>query len=49
MAEPESEPLVPVPIPPLRILLLNLERQKGSPLTEEQVLRARDGADHVTG
>lgn len=36
------DPLVPVPIPPLAVLLLALERQKGAPLTEDEVLDARD-------
>jgi hypothetical protein len=40
-AEPDEE-LVPVPIPPLGVLLLELEKQKGSPLTEAEVLDARD-------
>jgi hypothetical protein len=45
ISEPANdEPLVPVPIPALRELLLNLERQKGAPLTEAEVLKARDGA-----
>lgn len=41
---PSEEPLVPVPIPALGVLLLNLERQKGSPLAQEEVLAARDKA-----
>jgi hypothetical protein len=40
-SEPD-EPLVPVPIPPLRVLLLDLERQKGAPLTKAEVLDVRD-------
>jgi hypothetical protein len=41
--EPEAdEPLVPTPIPALGILLLGLEKEKGSPLTEAEVLEARD-------
>jgi hypothetical protein len=44
-AEPSpEEPLVPVPIPPLGMLLLHLEKQKGFPLTQEEVLEARDKA-----
>jgi hypothetical protein len=39
-----DEPLVPVPIPALSMLLLNLERSKGSPLTEAEALSARDKA-----
>lgn len=39
-----GEPLVPVPIPALGVLLLNLEKEKGSPLSEQEVLAARDKA-----
>jgi hypothetical protein len=39
-----SDPLVPVPIPALSVLLFNLEKQKGEPLSEQEVLRARDKA-----
>jgi hypothetical protein len=39
-----DEQLIPVPIPALGVLLLNLERQKGSPLTEQEVCEARDKA-----
>jgi hypothetical protein len=39
-----EEPLVPVPIPPLGILLLHLEEQKGAPLTQQEVIDARDKA-----
>ncbi len=39
-----EDPLVRVPIPPLVTLLQNLERQKGSDLSEEEVLSARDTA-----
>jgi hypothetical protein len=42
-SEPE-EPLVPVPIPPLGILLLHLEKQKGARLTRDEVVEARDKA-----
>ena len=37
-----AEALVPVFIPPLRVLLRNAERQKGMPLTEEEVTGIRD-------
>lgn len=37
-----KEWLVPVPIPALGVLLLNLEKEKGEPLTEYEVLEARD-------
>ena len=39
-----DEPLVPVPIPALGVLLLNLEKTKGAPLTQAEVLEARDKA-----
>jgi len=39
-----EDPLVPVPIPALGVLLLNLEKQKGSALSEQEVLEARDKA-----
>lgn len=39
-----ADPLVPVPIPALGVLLLNLEKQKGSPLSEQEVLEIRDKA-----
>jgi hypothetical protein len=34
----EEEDLVPTPIPALIIILLNKERDKGSPLTEAEVI-----------
>jgi hypothetical protein len=43
-APPPDEPLVPVPIPALGVLLLNLEKKKGEALTEAEVLDARDKA-----
>jgi hypothetical protein len=39
-----QEPLVPVPIPALGALLLNIEKQKGTPLLQAEVLDARDKA-----
>jgi hypothetical protein len=39
-----DDPLVPVPIPALGALLLNLEKQKRLPLTEIEVIQARDKA-----
>jgi len=39
MAEPQ---LIPVFMPALVVLLHNLERKKGSPLTEQEVLDIRD-------
>jgi hypothetical protein len=46
-SEPE-ERLVVVPIPPLVLMLEHLERQKGSPLTEAEVVEARDRAPSIT-
>ena len=40
----EEESLVITPVPALCLLVLNLEKQKGSPLTETEVLEARDTA-----
>jgi hypothetical protein len=40
----DQEALVPVPIPALGVLLLHLEKRKGSPLSEAEVLEARDKA-----
>lgn len=37
-----DEQAVPVFIPPLAALLLHAEKQKGSPLTESEVLAVRD-------
>jgi len=42
--EPESEPLVIIPVLALGGLLLILEQRKGSPLTQQEVLQARDKA-----
>ena len=39
---PSDEPLVPTFIPSLVSTLLNRERAKGSPLTEEEVIKIRD-------
>jgi hypothetical protein len=41
--EPEEE-LVPVTVPALVAILLNKENEKGSPLTEREVLEIRDNA-----
>jgi hypothetical protein len=43
-----EERLVVVPIPPLVLMLEHLERQKGSSLTEAEVLDARDNAPSIT-
>lgn len=40
----EENPVVPVFIPALGVLLLSIEKQKGSPLTEEEVADARNRA-----
>lgn len=37
-----DDPLIPVPIPALVTLLIASEREKGAPLTEEEVLEIRD-------
>ena len=37
-----DDPLVPVFIPALVVLLANKERSKGEPLTREEVLEIRD-------
>jgi hypothetical protein len=39
---PHDEPLVPTFIPALVVLLLRAEKDKGSPLTREEVLSIRD-------
>ena len=44
MTEDADGPLIPVPIPALSALLFNLQKQKGSPLTEAEVLEIRDKA-----
>ena len=43
-----DDPVVPVPIPPLVTLLLHFEKKKGTPLTEQEVLAARDNAVCMT-
>lgn len=44
MTNQSDEELVITPIPALCLILLNLEKEKGSPLIEEEVLAARDSA-----
>lgn len=39
-----DDPLIPVPIPALGVLLINLEKQKGVPLSESEVIEVRDKA-----
>lgn len=41
--DPEEQ-LVPTPIPALVAILLSKEKEKGSPLTEKEVLDIRDNA-----
>jgi len=42
---PQSrEPLVITPMPALVVLLVHLEKEKGAPLTEAEVIEARDKA-----
>jgi hypothetical protein len=45
---PADEPVVPVFIPPLVTLLVHHEREKGSPLTQEEVLAIRGKAVCMT-
>ena len=42
--EPVAEPLMPTPMPALIVILLNKEREKGAPLTEQEVIDIRDNA-----
>ena len=39
-----ADPILIVPVPAFVAVLLNLEREKGAPLTEREVLSARDNA-----
>lgn len=39
-----DDDLIITPIPALCLVLMNMEKQKGSPLTEEEVVAARDSA-----
>ena len=43
-AQTVSEPIVIVPIPALVALFMALEKQKDAPLTENEVIEARDNA-----
>ena len=41
----DSQPkVIPVPIPPLVTVLSSLEKTKGAPLSESEVINARDSA-----
>ena len=42
-----DDPLIPVYMPSLRVLLAHDEAEKGSPLTREEVLAIRDEAETV--
>lgn len=44
MATEPDDDLIITPIPALCLILLNLEKAKGSPLTEPEVVAARDAA-----
>jgi hypothetical protein len=44
----ENEPIVIVPIPPLVTLLLHLQKEKGSSITEAEVIEIRDKAICMT-
>lgn len=46
MSAPESDLLI-VPVPALVAILLKRERDKGAPLTEAEVLEARDTAECI--
>ncbi|WLQ16422.1 hypothetical protein O5O45_10875 [Hahella aquimaris] len=39
-----ADDLIPIPIPALVAVLLNKEREKGEPLTEDEVIEIRDSA-----
>ena len=43
-----DDDLVITPIPALCLILVNMEKQKGSPLTEDEVVAARDAAVCMT-
>jgi len=43
-----DEPIIVVPVPPLVIQLFHLEKQKGVPPSEAEVLKARDSAICMT-
>ena len=45
---PTDDPVIPVYVPALVALLVHCEKQKGSPLTEEEVLGLRDEAICIT-
>ena len=44
MESDENDELLIVPVPALVAVLIHLEREKGAPLTEAEVIAARDGA-----
>ena len=44
MSTEEQEDIIITPVPALVAVLLNLEKQKGSPLTEVEVIEVRDNA-----
>ena len=48
MAADSNYDLIITPIPALCLILLNLEKEKGSPLTEDEVIAARDAAVCMT-
>ena len=48
MAPQPDDDLIITPIPALCLMLLNMEKQKGSPLTEAEVVAARDAATCMT-
>jgi hypothetical protein len=47
MATEDQEDLIIAPVPALVAVLLHLEKSKGAPLTEQEVLHARDHAECI--
>lgn len=46
-ANPENEPMVKVYLNPLLMMLVAAEKNKGSPLTEQEVLAVRDSTASI--
>jgi len=44
-----EDELFPIPVPALVAVLLNKEREKGDPLTKDEVLEIRDSAECIMG
>lgn len=45
----DAEELIPIPVPALVAVLLNKEKEKGSPLSESEVIDIRDSAACIMG